>query len=169
MFRKMSLVFVFLAALSAVTLAACGDDDDSDDANASPTAATQPAGAVKDALLESINEEYKAHATYQAVIDKLGDVGPFSNIVKSEQSHIDAWKTLLTKYGVAIPADPFLGKVTVPATLKEACAAGAAAEKADVALYDRLLKTVTESDIVSVMEQQRKVSQENHLPAFERC
>ena len=46
---------------------------------------------------------------------------------------------------------------------------GAAAEKADVALYDRLLKTVTESDIVTVMQQQRKVSLENHLPAFERC
>jgi len=134
-FRTLLLIGGATAAIFVA--AACGDDEgDSNGAGSSPTTATQPASAVKDALLESVNEEYKAHATYQGVVDKLGDVGPFSNIVKSEQSHIDAWKRLLTKYGVAIPADPFLGNVTVPATLKEACAAGAAAEKDDIALYD---------------------------------
>ncbi|MGE3074400.1 MAG: DUF2202 domain-containing protein [Dehalococcoidia bacterium] len=159
-------------------MVACGDDDD-DGGNVQPsataTSATTPSAtssstdAVKSALLESINEEYKAHATYQAVIDKLGNVAPFSNIVVSEQSHIDAWKTLLTKYEIAIPDDPFLGKVTAPATKAEACTAGVAAEKEDVALYDRLMATVSEPDILAVMQQQRKVSQENHLPAFERC
>ncbi|MGE0598685.1 MAG: DUF2202 domain-containing protein [Dehalococcoidia bacterium] len=159
-------------------LVACGDDDDGGDnaqATATATTAVTPAAsttasnAAKDALLESIDEEYKAHATYQAVIDKLGNIAPFSNIVTAEQSHIDAWKTLLTRYGIAIPADPYLGKVTAPATKAEACTAGVSAEKEDVALYDRLMKTVSEADILAVMQQQRTVSQENHLPAFERC
>ena len=103
------------------------------------------------------------------MIDKFGSTAPFSNIVNSEQSHIDAWKTLLTKYQIAIPEDPFLGKVTAPASLKDACATGVAAEKEDVAMYDRLMKTVTQSDVLTVMQQQRDVSQNNHLPAFERC
>lgn len=168
------LLLLAAAALVAVGAVACGDDDD--DAATTPAAsattagsATQSPDALKTALLESINEEYKAHATYQAVIDKFGSTAPFSNIVNSEQSHIDAWKTLLTKYQIAIPEDPFLGKVTAPASLKDACATGVAAEKEDVAMYDRLMKTVTQSDVLTVMQQQRDVSQNNHLPAFERC
>jgi hypothetical protein len=180
--KTRGLLTVFAAAMAAFAVAACGDDDDATGtqaqasatsaSTAQPTAAatTSPAAdAEKAALLESINEEYKAHATYQAVIDKFGDVTPFSTIVKSEQNHIDAWKTLLTRYGIAIAQDPFLGKLTAPASLKDACLAGVSAEKEDVALYDRLLKTVTSADITSVMQQQRQVSQDNHLPAFERC
>lgn len=168
------LLVLAAAAATALGAVACGDDDDDDAATPAPSvtasgSATQPADALKSALLEAINEEYKAHATYQAVIDKFGSTAPFSNIVSSEQSHIDAWKGLLTKYGIAIPEDPFLGKVTAPATVKEACATGVAAEKEDVALYDRLMKTVTQSDVLTVMQQQRDVSQNNHLPAFERC
>lgn len=169
------LLVLAAAAAVAVGAVACGDDDDDSSATPVPSAttsggsATQPADALKAALIEAINEEYKAHATYQAVIDKFGSVAPFSNIVSSEQSHIDAWKTLLTKYQIAIPEDPFLGKVTAPASVKDACATGVAAEKEDVALYDRLMKTVTQSDVLTVMQQQRDVSQNNHLPAFERC
>lgn len=171
------LLVLATAALVAVGAVACGDDDDGDDDDtgtpvASATAAgnaTQAPDALKAALIESINEEYKAHATYQAVIDKFGSTAPFSNIVNSEQSHIDAWKGLLTKYQIAIPEDTFIGKVAAPASVKEACATGVAAEKEDVALYDRLMKTVKESDVLAVMQQQRDVSQNNHLPAFERC
>ncbi len=120
-------------------------------------------------LTEAINEEYKAHATYQAVIDKFGDVAPFNNIIKAEQSHIDAWKRLFTANNLPIPADPFAGKVVAPETLKAACEAGVAAEKEDVALYDRLMSATTDAQVLAVMQQQRAVSQENHLPAFEAC
>jgi hypothetical protein len=184
---RTGLMLIGGAVLAALAATACGDDDDNDNGGqttqpsvtqssatqTSPTQAgatqTSPDAAIKAALLEAINEEYKAHATYQAVIDKFGSVAPFANIAGSEQSHIDAWKTLLTRYGIAIPADPFLGKVTAPATLSEACTAGVAAEKEDVALYDRLMKTVSAADILAVMTQQRAVSQDNHLPAFQRC
>ena len=194
---RTSLILIGGAVLAALAATACGDDDDTDDAGqTSQPTATQASGtqtsptqssstqtsptqagtaaasadaAIKAALLEAINEEYKAHATYQAVIDKFGQVAPFVNIVNSEQSHIDAWKTLLTKYGIAIPSDPFLGKVTAPASVSEACKVGVAAETEDVALYDRLMKTVSAADILAVMQQQRTVSQENHLPAFQRC
>ena len=33
------------------------------------------------ALVMAINDEYKARATYQAVLDKFGSVAPFTNIV----------------------------------------------------------------------------------------
>jgi hypothetical protein len=37
-----------------------------------------------------------------------------------------------------------------------------------VALYDRLMKTVKEPDLLEVFERLRWASQERHLPAFRR-
>ena len=195
--RRIASTGLAVVALATMLAAACGDDDGGSPTTAATTTptmvgaaqATPTAGpstptitatatvqspatltaAGRQALLDGINEEYKARATYQAVIDKLGQVAPFTNILQSENSHVAAWVGLLSKYGVPVPADPFMGTVTVPATLREACAVGVEAETADVALYDRLLASVKEADIVSVMTQQRAVSNDNHRPAFERC
>ena len=38
-----------------------------------------------EALDLAINDEYKAQATYQKVIDKFGEIRPFSNIIQAEQ------------------------------------------------------------------------------------
>ncbi len=121
------------------------------------------------ALIDALNDEYHAHAFYEAVIAKFGQVAPFTNILRAEQLHIETVKLLLTRYNVAIPADAYTGKVTAPATLKEALQAAVDAEKANVALYDRLLASVTQADIKTAFEQMRLVSQTRHLPAFEQA
>jgi hypothetical protein len=121
------------------------------------------------ALVMAINDEYKAHATYQAVVDKFGPVAPFANIVQSEAAHIAALERLFNVYGLPIPPDTYMGNVQAPATLKDAAQIGVEAEKANVAMYDNLLTYVQESDVRAVFAQLRSASQAQHLPAFQNA
>lgn len=123
----------------------------------------------QDALLRALDDEYKAKAIYQQVMKDFGQVRPFSKIINSEQRHIDALRPLLKKYAVAIPANPYLGKVGFYGSIKEACLAGVQAELDNVALYDEIEGMVSQEDILNVFYNLRWASQERHLPAFERC
>jgi hypothetical protein len=124
---------------------------------------------TEQALIDAINDEYKARAVYQKVIDKFGTVQPFSNIIKAEATHIAELKPLFTKYGIAIPKDEWYSKVPAFTTLQEACAGGVQAEIDNAKMYDGLLKFVKEKDIVDVFKRLRDASYEKHLPAFKRC
>lgn len=127
--------------------------------------------SVRDALDEAINDEYKALATYEAVISKLGTIRPFSMIKGAEEQHIASLKAIYDKYGLVAPQNTLLGKVTSPSTLKEACQTGVEAEIANASLYrDKLLPAVKGyEDIIGVFTNLMNASQEKHLNAFERC
>lgn len=134
-----------------------------------------PAGNLsnqaKEALVEAINDEYKAHALYEKTIAKLGLVRPFSMIIRAEEQHISSLKSLFDKYGLEIPADDWAGKVSAEGTLKQACQTGVDAEIANAKLYkDKLLPMVSGyEDIELVFTNLMNASQEKHLTAFERC
>lgn len=129
--------------------------------------------AAKTALLAALDDEYKAHATYAVTMDAFGQVRPFSNIINAEARHIEMVKSLLTKYGVEIPANPYTGAKSPakPASLLEACKTGVTAEIDNAKLYDNdiLPAVAAYPDISSVMKQLRDASQNNHLAAFQRC
>jgi hypothetical protein len=124
---------------------------------------------TQQAMVDAINDEYRARAFYQAVMEKFGSVRPFSSIVRSENNHINLWINLFAKYGIAVPTDSFAGNVKVPDTLKAACQMGVKTEIDNVEMYDRFLGFVTQPDLKAAFTQLRQVSQERHLPAFERC
>ena len=124
---------------------------------------------TQQALIDAINDEYKARATYQKVIDKLGAVRPFSNIVKAEATHIEELKPLFKKYGIEVPKDEWYKQVPEFSTQREACAAAVKAEIDNAKMYDGFLTFVKEQDIVGVFKRLRSASQDNHLPAFQRC
>jgi len=128
-------------------------------------------GDVKTALLEAINDEYKAHALYEKTIAKLGLVRPFSMIIRAEEQHISSLKSLFDKYGLEIPADDWAGKVSAENTLQQACRAGVDAEIANAKLYKDKLLPMAEGyeDIQAVFTNLMNASQEKHLVAFERC
>ncbi|MGH1396096.1 MAG: ferritin-like domain-containing protein [Trichormus sp.] len=142
-------------------------------ATTSPTAAynssTELNTQTQQAMIDAINDEYHARAFYTAVINKFGEVRPFSNIVHSEDRHVSLWNHLFSKYRLPIPADNFMGNVQTPDTLKAACQAGVESEIANVEMYDRFLEFVQESDLRAAFTQLRYVSQNHHLPAFQRC
>ncbi len=125
---------------------------------------------LNNALIEAINDEYKARATYRAVISKFGEIRPFINIVEAEGRHIDALLPLFAKYNVAIPEDNWYSRIETPTSILDACHLGVEDEIENAEMYDRLLdSTIDYPDVQAVLKQLQKASKENHLPAFQRC
>lgn len=113
-------------------------------------------------------DERKALATYEATMEKFGNVRPFINIARAEEQHISMLKALFDKYGVAIPKDTTqVGKL--PATLQEVCAVGVQAEIDNDKLYQDMMPNIKQEDIKTVFTSLANASKEMHLPAFERC
>ena len=106
---------------------------------------------------------------------KFGDVRPFSNIINAERQHEAMLIDLYETYGVAVPENGYatgaLAAPVAPETLVDACKIGVEAEIANRDLYDgNLLPAVAAyPDITLVMQRLRDASEENHLPAFQRC
>ncbi|MDY0012231.1 MAG: hypothetical protein RBS40_04990 [Rhodocyclaceae bacterium] len=121
------------------------------------------------ALHDALDDEYQAFSTYEQVIADFGEVQPFCNIRDAEARHIEALCSLYARYGLAVPANPWAGKVPRFASLHDACEAGVAAELTNAALYERLLASTERPDLVAVFRNLQEASQERHLPAFRRC
>lgn len=126
---------------------------------------------VIEALRSALDDEYKAFATYDAVISQFGSSRPFSMIIRAEESHIASLKSLFDKYGIAIPENEYVGSVEVASSLGANCSVGVQAEIVNAALYrEELLPAVAEySDITSVFTRLMNASQDKHLPAFQTC
>lgn len=126
---------------------------------------------VQNALNKAIDDEYKAQATYQKVIAKLGSVRPFAMIIGAEGQHIASLKAIYDKYGIKPPENTWASKVGSPATLQEACRVGVEAEIVNAKLYkDELLPVVKDyEDITLVFTNLMNASEQKHLPAFQRC
>ena len=121
------------------------------------------------ALTEAINEEYGALNTYQAAIAQFGSITPFSQIVRSEQQHVEALAQLFIRYGLAVPTNPGLASIPTWSTVADACQTGVDAEITDAALYDELKPLVDNADILQVFANLQAASLQSHLPAFEAC
>lgn len=124
------------------------------------------------ALGRALDDEYKARTTYDVVMAEFGEVRPFVNIREAEQKHIDSLLGLYDTYGLEAPENVYT-ESDIPAfdSVDAACEAGVEAEIVNAALYrDDLLPVVEEyDDITAVFTNLMDASQENHLPAFERC
>jgi hypothetical protein len=122
------------------------------------------------ALKAALDDEYRARASYRAVLDAYGDVGPFVRIVESEERHIEALLRLCERHGVEVPADPWPPRVSAPASLEAACEAALEAERDNGALYAKLMAAAAgHPDVEETFRRLLTASQENHLPAFERA
>jgi hypothetical protein len=158
---------VTLGVLSILVLAsgAC-------DSAQSPTAPTSTALApdVLNALELGIQDEYRAEAIYQGVVNDFGAAVPFISILTAEQRHSAAVAQLYTTRGLAVPASQ-ASVSTVPhfASVREACVAAAGAERDNIGLYDRVLTLALPDDVRQVFTNNRRASIDNHLPAFIAC
>ena len=154
-----------VVAVMVVGVTAC-------DSNSSPTAPTPDAidAQLTVTLVRAIQDEYRAEAIYQGVLNDFGQAQPFVNVLSAEERHSAAIGRLFTTRGVAVPVSTSAA-ATVPhfATLAAACAAGAVAERENIAMYDDLLRADLPADVRQVFSNNRSASVVNHLPAFERC
>lgn len=121
------------------------------------------------ALREALDDEYKARATYQGVIDRFGPVRPFVNIIEAEERHANALLRLFERFGIEPLKDRWAGEVPAPSSLAEACKAGVEAEIENAAMYERLLAQVSDARVRDVLKRLQQASQQRHLPAFRRC
>ena len=131
------------------------------------------AGALKDTKLTNtkmltyaMQDEYLAKAEYDKIISTLKAGRPFTNIIKSETTHISWLTDLFKTYKIAIPKNTASKYVTVPKTLTEAYKAGVAAEKSNIAMYDKFLKQKNLPSDIAVVFKNLKNASVNHLKSF---
>jgi hypothetical protein len=90
-------------------------------------------------------------------------------IGESERSQVDALLQLFERYGFEPPPNRWRGHVPRPADVGEACREAARTADENTGLYDRLLTTVTEADVLAVFTRLRDAVQTLHRPALEHC
>lgn len=126
------------------------------------------------AVLEALDDEYRARAFYLAVLERFPGALPFAHIVESEERHANKLIEILRAYGRDIPANSYIGSgdilCSVPAALACACDLAVEEEKHNVSLYEtRLLPEVAAFPVIAhVFTRLMLASRERHLPAFHR-
>lgn len=139
-------------------------------ANLPPAVPGEVPAEVIEALTAGLTDEHNAYDTYQAITDQLGAIRPFVNIQNAEANHIAALEFLFERYDLDIPEIAPLTDVPQFGSFAEACAAGVAAETANLELYNTWIDTVQDyPDMVQIFTSLRDASEFQHLPAFERC
>lgn len=125
---------------------------------------------AKDALSKSLDNEYKLQAYYQAVINKFGNVRPFSMVIGAEAQHISVITSLDEKYGVTPVTNQWSAQSFPLGTFQNSCQTAASYEKDTVSMMNSLIPQVSSyPDITQVLSNIRDASQANHLPAFQQC
>lgn len=117
----------------------------------------------------AIYDEFKAYETYSKIIEKFGNINPFSNIKEAEAVHYSVLISLAQKYSVEVPINDWTDKIEVPNTIIECCELGVAAEIDNIAMYNNLLGYASKSDIIDALYRLQAASYNNHLPAFRTC
>jgi hypothetical protein len=137
--------------------------------------------AEVEGLLFMREEEKLARDVYAALYEKWGQ-NSFNNIGQSEQTHTDAVRALLERYGLSDPAaetavgvfqneelqalhDSLVARGS--GSLEEALRVGAAIEEIDILDIQEYLLAVDNDDIAMVYENLMRGSR-NHLRAFVR-
>ncbi|MCE5189456.1 MAG: DUF2202 domain-containing protein [Eubacteriales bacterium] len=121
---------------------------------------------LADMLTYAIQDEYLAYAEYDRILSENGSVRPFTNILRAEESHIDALLPLFDAYGVAAPADEGASRAVSAGSLTDAYQAGVSAEVNNIAMYETFLDQELPSNVRTVFESLMRAS-ENHLRAFQ--
>jgi len=125
--------------------------------------------SVQEALNTALQDEYHARATYLAILERYGEVRPFSSIVVSEERHIAILGAIYERYGLEMPPmEPV--EIVVGDTLTEACQLGVQEEIDNAALYEEILSAVEGYDEIEyAFENLSRASRDHHKRAFEKC
>lgn len=134
---------------------------------------------VEQALVASVEDEYRAQAFYGALQLKFGPQRPFSNLERAEGQHASMLKTVMERYGVDIPKNTFARKegelitewtvrLEVPKSVALAGKLAYQLEVENVQMYDKFLKLEMPKDVRQVFVNVRRASEQNHMRALSR-
>ena len=125
---------------------------------------------LSQALTAALQDEYKSENTYLRVLADHGDVLPFRNIVYAEKRHAAHIADVFVAASASAPVSAWtVNNVPRYDSVDEACGASIKLEKENIALYDRLLQGDIPDDVRVLFKHLRGISEDHHLPAFERC
>ena len=122
---------------------------------------------IEEMLLYAIEDELRAKAEYEMIMDTYDITRPFSNIANSEQTHINLLVPLLEAYEVDYDESEILNHLIEIDSLLEAYQDGFIAEIDNIAMYDLFLTYDLPDDLIQAFTALRDASY-NHLAAFER-
>ncbi len=125
--------------------------------------------AVAEALRTALLDEYSSAAYYADVLTRFGDRRPFTQLAGAELRHAQAIVNQFNRIGVTAPPAEEAESPAVPATWEAAVALAVRSEEENVAMYDRLLPTITDEAMRATLEHLRTASAERHLPALRRA
>jgi len=115
----------------------------------------------------AIYDEYHAYETYSKVLEKFGDIKPFSNVLQAEIRHYQELSLMLKKYQIPMPINDWVGKIDPPASLLEASEIAVAAEIDNIKMYDNLISHAKAyPDVLDLLYRMQASSYNNHLPSF---
>lgn len=124
--------------------------------------------SLEEMLSYAIQDEYLAKAEYELIISQYGEIRPFINIVKAEQTHIDLLLPLFETHNISLPENNASEFVVLPESITSAIATGIEAEEMNIAMYQIFLaQDNLPDDVRSVFEYLMSAS-ENHLSAFSK-
>ena len=173
--KKTKWAIVVLGLLTFTAFTACSTDDTQaplDDLENNSNTQKD-----KDALLFMLEEEKLARDTYD-YLDDLYNMNQFSNIKRSEQSHMDAVVNLLEQYAIPYTIfpdgqfanqdiqdfyDQFVAKGAIDSI--NALEVGAAIEDLDIVDLETFMADLSNSSVLSVFELLQCGSR-NHLRSF---
>lgn len=89
----------------------------------------------------AIEDEYLAQTEYDLIMKEFNVTRPFSNIIKSEGTHISLLEPLFDKYNVVIPNKDWESLLEVPSSLNEAYEVGVEAEIKNTSNARTIFKT----------------------------
>lgn len=168
----MNPIRMLVAVLVTSTVVACGASDDRSQGSSEPLSASET-----QSLTFTREEEKLARDVYIAL---ESNDATFSNIKNSEQTHMDAILTLLSRYGVPDPAAEKANGVFQNATLQKlhdelvaqgassplaALKVGVAIEELDIRDIEAAKASVSHGDITTTYDNLTRGSR-NHLRSF---
>ncbi|MDD4029340.1 MAG: DUF2202 domain-containing protein [Caldisericia bacterium] len=122
---------------------------------------------IHDMLTYAVQDEYLAHAEYIAIMEKFGQMKPYINIAKSEETHLSFLEEVYLSFDMEFPEDTSAQHVVIPENLLEAAKVGVQAEIENIAMYE-LFMTHELPDNVYEVFYVLKSGSENHLKAFQK-
>ena len=122
---------------------------------------------IEQMLQYAIQDEYFARQEYELIMEEYGELKPFINIIKAEETHIELLKDIFKAYGYDIPEDNAIEYTMVPDKLEDIYDIGVQAEIDNIAMYEKFLGFELPDDIRDVFTVLRDGSI-NHLAAFEK-
>jgi hypothetical protein len=157
-------MFAKLAAAGAALMMATGMGAAQRDARPA-----RPPDGVAAALEAMIHEEYRTEAGYRRTLAAFGSVEPFARLVDEEDLHSELVAALIRWKGMEVPEAAAPEFERRHASLADACAAAAEAERAKAQRYERWLAGELPARVRRVFEHNRREAEAVNAPAFERC